>query len=162
MAVRKLAAFAALVLWLVGTARGAWETPPEAAGREPVSTPEAIDEERMDESEHARRLNRARREHEARRAETAERLEVERAREKEAAGLQGAISNATRRESYLHHERYWAQREYDTLPRDPADLSAMARRGALDRELTDMRIELGTLGTVRQNAQSRFDALRLR
>ena len=123
---------------------------------------ELMDDDRARENERARRLSRARIEHETKLAEKASRLEAELMREKETVRLHATISTAGRRESYLNHERYWLQREVDALPRDPADLSGRARRGAFERELKDLTTEQGTVGVLRQNALRQFDSLRLR
>jgi hypothetical protein len=120
------------------------------------------DEDRAEESEQARRLRRARTEHEARRAEAAHKLEVEQAREREVARLRGAVSGLARRESFLHHEVYWNQRELDAISRDPADASAMARRGNVDRELNDLRNQLDLTATRRQGAMRQLDGARFR
>jgi hypothetical protein len=120
------------------------------------------EEDRPEESEHARKLRRAWTEHEARRAAAARKLEVEGARESEVNRLRGAVSDLTRRESYLHHETYWSQRELDSVSRDPADLSAMARRGNADRELSDLRNQLDSTTTTRQRAMRQLDGLRFR
>jgi hypothetical protein len=136
---------------------------PLAAERGPAAEePGVIDEEQARDSEQTRALNRARKAHEARRAEAAARLEAEQAREKETLRLHGSVSGLARRESYLNHERYWTQREFDSVSRDPADLSAMARRGALERDLREIGSELRTIDPARQSAVRRLDTLRLR
>jgi hypothetical protein len=123
---------------------------------------EVMDDDRARESERAGRLSRARIEHEEKLAQKGARLDAELTREQETARLGATISAAGRRESYLNHERYWLQREVDALPRDPADLSRMARRGAFERELRDLTTEQGAVGALRQNALRQFDSLRLR
>jgi len=127
-----------------------------------AASADATDEEQIRESEQARRIRRAREEHERAFAERAVRREAALARDKEAARLETTLSNTGRRESYLTHERYWLQREVDALPRDPADLSAMARRGASERELRDVLSEQGNVGALRQNTPRQLDTLRLR
>ena len=153
------AIFCAFVLF--STTGAAGQT---GASGEPLAAeePGVIDEEQAREREQTRALNRARKEHEARRAEAAARLEAEQAREKETLRLHGSVSGLVRRESYLNHERYWTQRDFDSISRDPADLSAMARRGALERDLREIGSELRTIDPARQSAVRRLDTLRLR
>jgi hypothetical protein len=112
--------------------------------------------------EPARRLMRARAEHEARRAEAARKLDEQQSRDREAARLRSAVSGLGRRESFLRHEVYWGQRELDAISRDPADTSAMARRGSVDRELNDLRNELNLTFTPRQATMRQLDGLRIR
>jgi hypothetical protein len=119
-------------------------------------------EEIGDYAAHERRLRRARAEHEARRAEAAARLETEQTRQRELGTLQGTVSGLTRRESYLQHELYWTQREVDSIFRDPADVSAMARRSSVDREFRDIRSQYDTTGSLRQGAMRQLDSLRVR
>lgn len=119
-----------------------------------------IEHEQADEREQARRLRRARAEHESRRAEAARKLDVEQLRQREIARLRGGISNLGRRESFLHHDVYWTQRELDSVSRDPADLSAMARRGHLGREIHDVRNQLDQVTTMRSGAMKQLDELR--
>jgi hypothetical protein len=117
----------------------------------------------VEDSLYDRRLRRARAEHEARRAEAAARLEAEQARQRELSTLQGTVSGLSRRESYLQHELYSTQRELDySISRDPADVSAMARRGSVERELRDIRDQYGTTGSLRQGAMRQLDTLRVR
>jgi hypothetical protein len=153
-----LVALASVSAWASGDAGESVPAIGETVATEPART----EEERVQESEHARRLSRARREHEARRTQDATRLEAEQLREKELTRLNESASGLGRRESYLRHERYWTRREYDSISRDPADISAMARRGALERELYDIRHQLDSAGTGRQNALRQLDSLRLR
>lgn len=120
-------------------------------------------EETGEDSVYDRRLRRARAEHETRRAEAAARLEAEQARQRELSTLQGTVSGLSRRESYLQHELYWTQRELDySISRDPADVSAMARRSSVERELRDIRSQYDTTGSLRQGAMRQFDTLRVR
>jgi hypothetical protein len=119
-------------------------------------------EEMMDHAVHERRLRRARAEHEARRAEAAARLETEQTRQRELSTLQGTVSGLARRESYLQHEIYWTQRELDSISRDPADVSAMARRSSVDREFRDIRSQYDTTGGLRQGSMRQLDTLRVR
>jgi hypothetical protein len=114
------------------------------------------------ESEQVRRLRRARAEHEARRAEAARKVEAEEAREREIARLRGLASSLGRRESFLRHEVYWSQRELDAISRDPADASAMARRGNVDRELNDLRNQLDLTITPRRGTMRQLDGLHFR
>lgn len=127
-----------------------------------ASSVDQTDEEQTRESAQARRIWRAREQHEKELAEKAIRREAALAREREAVRLETTFSNTARRESYLNHERYWLQREVDALPRDPADLSAMARRGAGDRELRDVLSARSTGDTLRQNTLRQLDTLRVR
>lgn len=133
---------------------------------EPVATAtvenDHSDEETVAESEHARNLRRARAEHESRRAEAAHKLEAEQTREREITRLHGAVSGLTRRESFLRHEVYWNQRELDSISRDPADASAMARRGNVERGLTELRNELDSTTPMRQGSVRQLDGLRIR
>ena len=154
------AIFSAFVLF--STTGAAGQTGASGAPLAAAEEPGVIDEEQARESEQTRALNRARKEHEARRAEAAARLEAEQAREQETLRLHGSVSGLARRESYLNHERYWTQREFDSISRDPADLSAMARRGALERDLREIGSELRTIDPARQSAVRRLDTLRLR
>ena len=127
-----------------------------------TSTGDHGDEDAAAESEHARNLRRARAEHESRRAEAAQKLEAEQARGQEITRLHGAVSNLTRRESFLRHEVYWNQRELDAISRDPADTSAMARRGNVERELNDLRNQLYITKSMRQGSVRQLDGLRIR
>ncbi|MGQ0751059.1 MAG: hypothetical protein ACT4PS_11035 [Betaproteobacteria bacterium] len=115
-----------------------------------------------EDSAYDRRLRRARAEHEARRAEAAARREAEQGRQRELSTFQGSVSGLSRRESYLQHELYWAQREFDSISRDPADVSAMARRSSVERELRDIRSQYDTTGGLRQGAMRQLDSLRVR
>jgi hypothetical protein len=159
---------AALILALpagaAGTAFAAGEATP--IPKEPAGTAtfgnDPSEEDRAEESEQARKLRRARADHEARRAQAAHKLEVQGAREREVARLRGAVSGLTQRESFLRHEAYWSQRELDSISRDPADVSAMARRGNADRELNDLRNQLDLTTTARQGAMRQLDGLRFR
>lgn len=119
-------------------------------------------DESAQEAAYARTLRRARAEHEARRTEAAARLEAEQLRQQEFGRLQGKVSGLARRESYLQHELHWTQRELDSVTRDSADVSAVARRGTLERELRDMRSQHETANGLGQDATTRLDALRLR
>ena len=120
------------------------------------------DEDAAAETEHARKLRRARAEHESRRAEAASKLEGEQTREREVTRLHGAVSGLMRRESFLRHEVYWNQREFDSISRDPADASAMARRGNVERGLTDLRNQLDATSPLRQGSVRQLDGLRIR
>ena len=166
MWVRLIPAIAAALVVCAGSpASGADGAPEEAPAeeREPIAVEGAFTEEgRAEESEQARRFSRARREHEAGRTERVEKLEAERRREQEVTLLKGTVSALGRRESYLRHEKYWARREYDSMSRDPSDLSTMVRRSALERELHDIRSQLGTVSPGRENTLRQLDTLRLR
>lgn len=149
-------------LLVAGSANG-WAAPDEAsvaeAQSQPAETPPS-EEERAQQSEQARRLSHARKALETRRTEAAERVEAEQAHAKERTRLQESLSGYARRESYLDHERYWIRREYDAITRDPADPSAMARRGALARDLSDIGSQLDSARAGRDSASQRLDALR--
>ena len=145
------AALAALIL-LPG-----WTT-----AQEPDSVSEAPDERQAEEREHAQKLRRAREELEARRTEAARRIEAGQFRRAEIGRLQEIASGIARRESYLGHETYWTQRERDSLSRDPADLSSMARRGNIDRQLYHYQNELERAGTLRQGVTTQLNGLQLR
>ena len=119
-------------------------------------------EQIAEDAAHERRLRRARAEHEARRAEAAARLETEQTRQRELGTLQGTVSGLSRRESYLQHELYWTQRELDSISRDPADVSAMARRSSVEREFRDTRSQYDMTGGLRQGAMRQLDMLRVR
>lgn len=123
---------------------------------------EVPDEEQLQQREEAQKLRRARDELEARHAEALRRLEENRVRNAEIVRLQGIDARVARRESYLGHEAYWTQRERDSLSRDPADLSAMARRSGLDHQLYQYQNELDRAGPLRQGATIQLDGLRLR
>ena len=143
-----------------------------AAGTDDIVRPSAApaataendhsDEDAAAESEHARNLRRAQAEHESRRVEAARKLEAERARDQEITRTHGAVSGLTRRESFLRHEVYWNQRELDSISRDPADASAMARRGNVERGLIDLRNELDLTTPLRQGTVRQLDGLRIR
>ena len=161
---------AALILALPAGAAGtvfaagvgeATPSPREPAGTATFGNDRSV-EDRAEESEQARKLRRARAEHEARRAEAAHKLEVQGAREREVARLRGAASGLAQRESFLHHEAYWSQREMDSISRDPANVSAMARRGNVDRELNDLRNQLDLTTTTREGAMRQLDRVRFR
>jgi hypothetical protein len=132
----------------------------EFATQPDVSTAENDDS--VQSTEQARRLTRAWAEHEERRAATARKLDEKQALDREIARLRGAVSGLGRRESFLRHEVYWGQRELDAISRDPADTSAMARRGNVDRELNDLRNQLELTLTPRQATMRQLDNLRLR
>jgi len=67
-----------------------------------------------------------------------------------------------RRESYVGHEAYWTQRERDSVSRDPADHSAMARRSNIDHQLHRYNNELDRAGALRQSGTSQLNGLQLR
>ena len=121
-----------------------------------------IDEEQAEEREHAQKLRRAREELESRRAEAARRLEAEQLRQREMSRLQGVVSGAARRESFLGHEITRTQRERDSLPTDPADQSAIARRSNLDHQLYYYRNELDRTSTLRQGGTRELNSLQVR
>lgn len=123
---------------------------------------EAPDAEQAQAREEAQRLRRAQAELDARYAEQMRMLEDLMARQRETQRLQGIAAGAVRRESYLDHEVYWARRERDSLSRDPADLSSMARRGALEHQMYQHRSELDRTSPLRQGASSTLDSLRWR
>ena len=133
--------------------------PPEPALPDPSV---AIQEEADPDTSAARRLNRAWTEHEARRAEAAARREAETARQNEINRARGASSGYARRESFLRHDAYWQRREFDGITRDPADISAMARRGAVERDLRDTRSQLESAISGRENSLRQLDTLRIR
>jgi len=133
--------------------------PAEAANAEPGGP---IDEEQALEREHAQKLRRAREELESRRAEAARRLEAEQLRQGEMSRLQGVVSGAARRESFLGHEVYWTRRERDSVSSDPADQSAVARRSNLDHQLYYYRNELDRTSTLRQSGTSQLNGLQVR
>ena len=132
---------------------------PLAAHAQDAGTP---DSEQAQAREEAQRLRRAQAELDARYAEQMRRLEELMARQQETQRLQGIAAGAARRESFLDHEVYWARRERDSLSRDPADLSSMARRGALDHQMYQHRNELDRSSPLRQGASSTLDSLRWR
>lgn len=154
-----VAVMMAAFVGLAGQARAAESD--EAGAPEPAKVPPHHDEA-VEDAAHARRLSRARAEHEARRAEAAARLETEQARQQQMGRLQGSVSEHARRESYLQHELHWTRRELDSLTRDPADVSAMARRGGLERELRDIRSQHETTNLLQQGATRQLDTLRVR
>lgn len=121
-----------------------------------------IDEEQALEREHAQKLRRAREELESRRAEAARRLEAKQLRQREMSRLQGVVSGAARRESYLGHEVYWTQRERNSILADPADQSAVARRSNLDHQLYHDRNELDRTTTLRQSGTRDLNGLQVR
>lgn len=123
---------------------------------------EAPDPGQAEEREQTQRLRRAQAELEARYAEQLRRLEAEMTRQQEMQRLQGIAASAVRRESYLDHEYYWARRERDSLSRDPADLSSMARRSGLEHQMYQHRNELDRSSPLRQGASSTLDSLRWR
>jgi hypothetical protein len=134
--------------------------PPEPALPDPATAIQ--DDAPPDDTSSARRLNRAWAEHEARRAEATARREAETARENEINRARGASSGYARRESFLRHDSYWQQREFDWITRDPADISAMARRGAVERDLRDTRSQLESAISGRQDSLRQLDTLRIR
>jgi hypothetical protein len=126
------------------------------------SGPDAADEQQAEEREQAQKLRRAQEELELRRAEAARRLEGAQLRQAEIQRLQGLSSGIARRESYLGGETFWARRERDSLSRDPADLSSMARRSGLDHQLYQQQNELERASTLRQGVTSQLNGLQLR
>lgn len=123
---------------------------------------ESPDSGQAEEREQAQRLRRGQAELDARYAEQMRRLEELMARQHETQRMQGVAAGAARRESYLDHDVYWARRERDSLSRDPADLSSMARRGALEHQMYQHRNELDRTSPLRQGASSTLDSLRWR
>jgi len=121
-----------------------------------------IDEAQAQEKEQAQKLRRAREDLESRRAEAARRLDSALIRQSEINRLQGVVSGLGQRESSLGHEVYWTQRERDSLSRDPADHSAMARRSNTDHQLFFLRNELDQTTTVRQSGTNQLNGLQLR
>lgn len=121
-----------------------------------------IDEEQAQEREHAQKLRRAREELELRQAEAARKRAAEQLRQREMSRLQGIVSGAGRRESFLSHDVYWAQRERGSISRDPADHSAMARRSNLDHQMYHLRNERERADTLRQRGTNQLNGLRLR
>lgn len=136
--------------------------PGATAAQEPGSVSDVPDEQQIEEREQAQQLRRAHKELEARRAEAARKLEAEQFRQAEVGRLQAIVSGAARRESYLGHEAYWTQRERDSLSQNPADLSAMARRGNIDHQLYRYQSELERAGTLRQGVSPQLNGLQLR
>ena len=120
------------------------------------------DEEQSLEREQTQKLRRAREELESRRAEAARRLEAGQLRQREMSRLQGDVSTAARRESFIGHEVQWMQRDRDSGYRDPADHSSMVRRDDIDRQLHLNRNELDRAGAVRQSGTDQLNRLRLR
>jgi chromosome segregation ATPase len=158
--IRRMLNIVALILLTVAPVMAWAADNSEFATQPDISTAENDDS--VQSTEQARRLTRAWAEHEARRAETARKLDEEQARDREIARLRSAVSGLGRRESFLRHEVYWSQRELDAISRDPADTSAMARRGNVDRELNDLRNQLDLTLTPRQATMRQLDGLRLR
>lgn len=158
---RRIQGITVLCALLSGSA-SAWAAPNDPSTAEMVPEILPSDEERAQQSEQARRLNRARKELENRRAEAAERAEKQQALAREKMQLQESVSGYVRRESYLGHERYWTRRQFDGITRDPADPSSMARRGALARELSDIGSQLDSAGADRESTSRRLDTLRWR
>lgn len=132
---------------------------PFAAQCQESDTPDA---QQAEEREQAQRLRRAHAELEARRAEAMRKLDAEQFRQQEMSRLHAITSGAVRRGSYLDHEMYWTRRERDSLSRDPADLSSMARRGGLEHQLYRHQSELDRTNPLRQGASSALDGLRWR
>jgi hypothetical protein len=127
-----------------------------------VDTNYTFKEEQLREREEVGRLRSARKEEASRRAEAARKLEVDRVRLHVLTRLQAGVSSLGQRESYLHHEVRSMQHELHTVSRDPADHSAMVRRGDLERQLTHLQNELSHATTSKQSAVRQFDELRLR
>ncbi|MBI2754402.1 MAG: hypothetical protein HYX46_12980 [Betaproteobacteria bacterium] len=152
------ALIAGLVVGGLGTAGGSAHAD-DGSGAANAEPGGPIDEEQALEREHAQKLRRAREELESRRAEAARRLEAEQLRQREMVRLQGVVSGAARRESYLGHEVYWTQRERDSVPTDPADQSAAARRSTLDHQLYHYRNELDRTTTLRQGGTRNLNSL---
>ena len=133
------------------------------ASRAAIAEPRGpIDEEQALEREHAQKLRQAREELESRRAEAVRRIESEQLRQREMSRLQGVVSGAARRESYLGHEITWTQRERDSVSTDPADQSAVARRSNLDHQLYYYRNELDRTSTLRQSGTRELNSLQVR
>ncbi|OGA40995.1 MAG: hypothetical protein A3G24_09050 [Betaproteobacteria bacterium RIFCSPLOWO2_12_FULL_62_13] len=118
--------------------------------------------EREKEREHAKRLRRARAEQEARRAEAARKLEAERTRQREINRLRATVSGLEQRESFLNHEVLWTRRELDSVSRDPADHSAMARRGGVEHELFYLQNQLNQTTASKHDAVRRLNRLQFR
>ena len=123
---------------------------------------DAPDQGQAEEREQAQKLRRAYEELESRRAEAVRKLEAEHLRQREISRLQGVVSGVVRRESYVGHEAYWTQRERDSVSRDPADHSAMARRSNIDHQLYQYNNELDRAGALRQSGTSQLNGLQLR
>lgn len=116
-----------------------------------------IEEEQAGERDQAERLRRARREQEARRTEAARKLEAEHIRQREINRLRTTVMNLEQRESSLHHELMSVHQQLNSVSRDPADHSAMARRSALERELDYLRNQLNQITTSKQGAMNQLN-----
>lgn len=127
-----------------------------------VDTDRRIEEEQARERDQAERLRRARREQEARRTEAARRLEAEHIRQREINRLRTTVINFEQRESSLHHELMSIQQHLGSVSRDPADHSAMARRGELERQLNYLQIQLNQATTSKQGAMNQLNQQQVR
>jgi len=147
----------AALLALLLSAAGAFAF--DSTGAEAIDVP---DDQQALEREQAQKLRRTLEELESRRAEAVRRLEAELLRQREISRLRGDVSALVRRESYVGHEAYWTRRERDSVSRDPADHSAMARRSNIDHQLYQYNNELDRTGALRQSGTSQLNGLQLR
>lgn len=127
-----------------------------------ADTEGVMEDEQAEERERAKRLRRAKAEEESRRAEAARKLEAEQTRQTEVNRARATVSNLERRESFLNHEVRWTQRELDSVSRDPADHSTMARRGGLERQLFYLQNQLNQTTTSKQGAMEQLKRLQFR
>ena len=119
-------------------------------------------EEQATEKEQAERLRRSREQQEARRTESARKLEADQARQREADRLRTAVMNLEQRESSLHHEVMSTQHELDSVSRDSANHSALARRSELEHQLNYLQNQLNQTTTSKQGAMNQLNQLQLR
>lgn len=121
------------------------------------------EDERLEERETSeRRLRKARIEEASRHVEAGRKIEATQARGQAFNRLEAGISTLGQRESYLHHEVRSVQAELQAASRDPADHSAVARRGELEHRLLRLQIELDQTTMSKQSSMRQLDGLRLR
>lgn len=134
----------------------------EETGQAVLDGGEHAGEQYIREREREARLRRAREAHEAQRTESAHRRGAELARQMEANRLRSDMLRDERRESFLQHESWQLQQALRAPVAERGDHGAVARRGELDRQLSDQRQELHQTMTSRDDALRRLQQIRPR
>lgn len=158
--IRSIAAVVAAALTAVPAM--AAEPPQDAAGTAVDTDRGYVDEPQAEERAQMQRLRRAREQHEANRAQAARRREAEQARQAEAQRLHTDVQRLDRDASTFHHDTRQLRGEIHLISKVPADHSAIARRGELERRLNDQQLRLHQTTASRDEAMRRLDQIRFR
>lgn len=121
-----------------------------------------MEEEQVEDGADAARLRRAREQQELRRTEAIRRLEMEQARQREISRLQALVSSLVQIESSLHHQVVATQQELASLSKDPASISAIARRADLESRLSYLHTQWNQATTSKQAAMRQLSDLQIR